>query len=316
MPIHYEQDDDHVVLITIDRPEARNAADMEHFKALREAWDRFAADDARVGRDHHGRRQGVLRRRRPQDLHPRDHEVPEADRRGGARRDRRLPPRRRHEGRAAQRAAVQADRRRGQRLLHRRRDGDARRLRHPRRVPRGEVRGDGAQARPVRRRWHDGASAASDPVAARDGVPAVRRPDPRGARVRDGVAQRGRAARAAARHGPRVRAAHDRERAARGAGDEAERAPGPVPRRERGQAHPQGGPRAAPGARPTSSRRRRGREGCDQRPRRTCSTGLGKDLRTAFEEESKLSSWIFQTEDAKEGPKAFAEKRPPSWQAK
>ncbi|MEX2256145.1 MAG: enoyl-CoA hydratase-related protein [Acidimicrobiia bacterium] len=45
MPIHYEQDEDHVVLITIDRPEARNAADMEHFKALREAWDRFGADD-------------------------------------------------------------------------------------------------------------------------------------------------------------------------------------------------------------------------------------------------------------------------------
>ncbi len=45
MPIHYEQDEEHVVLITIDRPEARNSADMEHFKALREAWDRFAADD-------------------------------------------------------------------------------------------------------------------------------------------------------------------------------------------------------------------------------------------------------------------------------
>ena len=45
MPIHYEQDSDHVVLITIDRPEARNAADMAHFKALREAWERFAADD-------------------------------------------------------------------------------------------------------------------------------------------------------------------------------------------------------------------------------------------------------------------------------
>ena len=45
MPIHYAQDEEHVVLITIDRPEARNAADMEHFKALREAWDRFAADD-------------------------------------------------------------------------------------------------------------------------------------------------------------------------------------------------------------------------------------------------------------------------------
>ena len=46
MPIHYEQDGEHVVLITIDRPEARNACDMEHFKALREAWERFADDDA------------------------------------------------------------------------------------------------------------------------------------------------------------------------------------------------------------------------------------------------------------------------------
>jgi enoyl-CoA hydratase/carnithine racemase len=45
MPIHYENDIDHVVLITIDRPEARNACDMEHFKLLREAWERFAADD-------------------------------------------------------------------------------------------------------------------------------------------------------------------------------------------------------------------------------------------------------------------------------
>ena len=45
MPIHYEQDDEHIVLITIDRPEARNSADMEHFKQLREAWERFDADD-------------------------------------------------------------------------------------------------------------------------------------------------------------------------------------------------------------------------------------------------------------------------------
>ncbi|MGQ0823440.1 MAG: enoyl-CoA hydratase-related protein [Actinomycetota bacterium] len=45
MPIHYETDIDHVVLITIDRPEARNACDMEHFKLLREAWGRFAGDD-------------------------------------------------------------------------------------------------------------------------------------------------------------------------------------------------------------------------------------------------------------------------------
>ncbi len=45
MAIHYEHDADHVVLITIDRPETRNAADMEHFKLLREAWDRFRDDD-------------------------------------------------------------------------------------------------------------------------------------------------------------------------------------------------------------------------------------------------------------------------------
>jgi enoyl-CoA hydratase len=45
MPIHYEADGEHAVLITIDRPEARNACDLEHFKALREAWERFAADE-------------------------------------------------------------------------------------------------------------------------------------------------------------------------------------------------------------------------------------------------------------------------------
>lgn len=44
MPIHYDVDGDHVVRITIDRPEARNSADMELFKQLREAWDRFDAD--------------------------------------------------------------------------------------------------------------------------------------------------------------------------------------------------------------------------------------------------------------------------------
>jgi enoyl-CoA hydratase len=44
MAIHYEKDDEHIVLITIDRPEAKNSADMEHFKLLRESWDRFDAD--------------------------------------------------------------------------------------------------------------------------------------------------------------------------------------------------------------------------------------------------------------------------------
>ena len=45
MPIHYELDDEHVVVITIDRPDARNSCDMEHFKLLREAWERFERDD-------------------------------------------------------------------------------------------------------------------------------------------------------------------------------------------------------------------------------------------------------------------------------
>ncbi len=45
MPVHYEPGDDHVVLVTIDRPEARNSLDMEHFFQLRQAWDRFGADE-------------------------------------------------------------------------------------------------------------------------------------------------------------------------------------------------------------------------------------------------------------------------------
>jgi len=46
MAVHYEPDAEHVVLITLDRPEARNSADLEHFKLLREAWERFRDDDA------------------------------------------------------------------------------------------------------------------------------------------------------------------------------------------------------------------------------------------------------------------------------
>ncbi len=45
MPIHYEVDDHHVALITIDRPEAKNAMDMEHFFQLRSAWDRFGEEE-------------------------------------------------------------------------------------------------------------------------------------------------------------------------------------------------------------------------------------------------------------------------------
>ncbi len=45
MPIHYEVGDDHVALITVDRPEAKNAMDMEHFFQLRSAWDRLGEDE-------------------------------------------------------------------------------------------------------------------------------------------------------------------------------------------------------------------------------------------------------------------------------
>ena len=45
MPIHYEKNDEHVVLITIDRPEARNSLDMYHFRDLANAWRRFGEDD-------------------------------------------------------------------------------------------------------------------------------------------------------------------------------------------------------------------------------------------------------------------------------
>jgi len=44
MAIRYDLDE-HIALITIDRPEARNSADLEHFKLLRDAWERFDADD-------------------------------------------------------------------------------------------------------------------------------------------------------------------------------------------------------------------------------------------------------------------------------
>jgi enoyl-CoA hydratase len=45
VPIHYEPRDDHILLITIDRPEAKNALDLYHFRDLAKAWRDFGADD-------------------------------------------------------------------------------------------------------------------------------------------------------------------------------------------------------------------------------------------------------------------------------
>src|SRR5215813_11105032 len=44
MAIHYEKDN-HIVTITIDRPEARNSLDLEHFGQLADSWVRFRDDD-------------------------------------------------------------------------------------------------------------------------------------------------------------------------------------------------------------------------------------------------------------------------------
>ena len=49
MPVHYQlgarDGAEHVVLITLDRPEAKNSCDLEHFHQLTQAWTRFAAED-------------------------------------------------------------------------------------------------------------------------------------------------------------------------------------------------------------------------------------------------------------------------------
>jgi enoyl-CoA hydratase len=44
--------------------------------------------------------------------------------------------------------------------------------------------------------------------------------------------------------------------------------------------------------------------------------GMEVTMKEAYKIESALSQMVFGTEDAKEGPAAFAEKRPPNWQNK
>ena len=267
-----------------------------------------------MGGDRDRGRRGVLRRCRPQNLRAGDHEVPKRDRGEGPHRDRRLPTGRRHPIGVAKLAALQASHRGGERVLYRRRDGDARRLRYPSRVPGGQIRGDGTQTWTVRRRRYDRSTPAPNPVAPSHGVLVVRRSDPRRAGVRDGAPQRGRAPSAVARQSARIRGADHRQRAARGAGNQAERAQRPVRRRGCDHQGARRGPWAA--RRPRTGRHRRSRNRPHgARRRRRGADPAGKELRTAFEKESRISSAIFQTEDAKEGPRAFAEKRPPVWKA-
>ncbi len=44
MTIRYEKNDEHIVLITLDRPEKRNALDLPHWRDLVEAWKRYRDD--------------------------------------------------------------------------------------------------------------------------------------------------------------------------------------------------------------------------------------------------------------------------------
>ncbi|MGH2725905.1 MAG: enoyl-CoA hydratase-related protein, partial [Actinomycetota bacterium] len=50
--------------------------------------------------------------------------------------------------------------------------------------------------------------------------------------------------------------------------------------------------------------------------KRSVLTGLRLNLKEAFEQELALAAEVFMSEDAKEGPRAFAEKRNPVWQGK
>jgi enoyl-CoA hydratase len=45
VPIHYDKRGDHIVVITIDRPEAKNSLDLYHFRDLAQAWRDFGEDD-------------------------------------------------------------------------------------------------------------------------------------------------------------------------------------------------------------------------------------------------------------------------------
>jgi enoyl-CoA hydratase/carnithine racemase len=44
--------------------------------------------------------------------------------------------------------------------------------------------------------------------------------------------------------------------------------------------------------------------------------GLAVDQKEAYRIESELAGTIFSSEDAKEGPRAFAEKREPVWRGR
>ena len=271
MPVHYElgarPDAEHVVLITLDRPEAKNACDLEHFHQLAQAWKRFESDDAAwvaiftgVGRSFMS---GA-------DLKT---YVPEIT------------------ALAKELKAGTATSVKGYSLS----DGTDAVLRGTKiykpiiaavngpcvaggmemlggvdiriAARARDLRCAGARTGPVRRRRHHGAATPPDTLRPGDGVPAVRGSDRRSACVSTWVysmpwSPRKRCWTSAFEYAARI----------------TKNAPLAI-----------------------------------QATKRSALEGLKLDMREAYRNESRISREVFATEDAKEGPRAFAEKRTPRW---
>ena len=155
-----------VLLITLNRPDARNAVNAALAAGVAAALDRLDADDDLQVGDPHRRRQGVLRRHGPEGVRP----GREPARRGPRLRGHRPGP------------AAQADHRRDRGLRRRRRARGRARLRPDRRRARRQARDPRGQALARRRRRRAAAAAAADPLPPGDGDGAHRRPDQRRAR--------------------------------------------------------------------------------------------------------------------------------------
>ena len=306
MPIHFDQDSEHVVVITIDRPEARNAADMEHFKLLREAWERFAADDRAWVAIVTGVGEAFF---------------------AGADLKKYVPEITKFQKEIAEKGLTEVN---GYRLD----DGVRSVLRNwPLYKPviaavngfctaggmemlggcdirvacpeakfavmepkRGLFAGGGTTVRlPRQIPWPQ----AMEFLLCADLVPAERAYE---MGLLNAIVPREQLLDAAAgtRSGS-SRMRHSRCRRPSRARCKVSTSTKTSPSSCE--------PRCASCARPSTTVR-------DVAAAAEILERLGKELRTPFEKESKLSSYIFQTEDAKEGPKAFAEKRPPVWQAR
>jgi enoyl-CoA hydratase len=306
MPIHYERDSEHVVLITIDRPEARNACDMEHFKLLREAWERFAAEDESWVAIVTGVGEAFF---------------------SGADLKKYVPEITKFQKEIAEKGLAEID---GYRLD----DGTRAVLRNwPLYKPviaavngfctaggmemlggcdirvacpeakfavmepkRGLFAGGGTTVRlPRQIPWPQ----AMEFLLCADLIPAARAMD---MGLLNAIVPRGELLDAARRYAARIVAN------------------APLAVQATKQSALQGlyfdedltrQLRAA-----VRDLRRAVADGADAEGAAAVLEQLGKELRSPFEKESKLSSAIFQTEDAKEGPKAFAEKRPPEWKSR